>query len=175
MTSPVRANRPAPRRAAPAPERIRRPDLRVVGEPSRRSRTAMVVAIAGVALFASLLASAVLYSVIVSGQARLDRLDKKIETEQQDLQRAKLALADARSPARIATLAAHRGMVLADQQSWVSPDSNAPPIVTGSTPTTDTTGLADTSTTVPSDTTQTTVPTTAGVPSNSPTVAGEAR
>jgi hypothetical protein len=139
----------------------------------------MVVGIAGIGLFGALLASAVLFSVIVSGQARLDRLDKRIETEQQDLQRAKLALADARSPARIAKLATRRGMVLADQQSWVSPDSGAAPIVTGTpaTGTTDPTSATTSSTdsTDQSETTQTTVPTTAGLPSNSPTVAGEAR
>ena len=190
MTSPVRAPRPAPRRAAApivAPERSRRPDLRVVGEPRRRTRTKVAVVLAGLVLFGSLLASAVLYSVLVSGQARLDHLDKTITSEQGNLQRSQLALADSQSPARIAEAARALGMVPALDQNWLSLSGNTPLVVTGPlTPTSPaggspakstsrSTSTSTTKSTAGSTTVGTTVPSTSGGPTTGPSGAGVAR
>jgi hypothetical protein len=140
--SPLRAPRPAPSRPGSGrpeprhtpqvtPVRSRRPDLRVVEPSRRRLRTAPILCGAGVLVFAALLASAVFYSVLVSGQDNLDRMNTSISSEQAALQRAKLALARAQSPGRIAEAARQRGMVPADHQTWVTPNSGAAPVVTG--------------------------------------------
>ena len=129
-TAPRRAPRPAatPQTASP---RARRPDLRVVAPPRRRVRRVAVLSIAVVLVFGSLLASALFHSVLVTGQAHLDRVDKSIDTEKADLQRARLALADAQSPARIAAQAERLGMVPADRQVWISPGTKGQVLVTG--------------------------------------------
>ncbi len=137
MTSPVRAPRPTPRRfpdvAAAAPEHRPdlRPDLRVVARPARRSRTGVVVAAAMVVVFVALLASAVAHSLLVSGQAELDRVDREIRAEQELLQQDRLRLARYQSPQRIALVAAELGMVPADGETWLRSGSSAPPVATG--------------------------------------------
>lgn len=137
MTSPVRVPRPTPRR--PLEVELTRPTrrlthLEVVRVPTRRQRTGAVVALAIAVVFASLLAAALLHSQVVSSQARLDDIDRQIETERDALARDRLALADSRSPVRIAEAAAGRGMVEAPRQHWLSSDAGTTVVVTGEEP-----------------------------------------
>ena len=185
MTSPVRTQSPlrAPRQAPSRPRSrrpesrhtpqvapSRRPDLRVVAkprvaaEPHTHRRTAMVLALAGTLVFGSLLASAVFHSILVTGQDNLDRLDKTIVSEKADLQRAKVSLATAQSPQRIAEEAAERGMVPADYQTWLSPGSGADAVVTGTTA--DAGGDDGTDTDDPDSGTTTTPDSTGGTPTD---------
>lgn len=142
MTSPVRAPRPTPRRTEVAPLRDRRPDLRVVPPPVRARRTGAVVAVATVVVFASLLASALFHSVLVSGQLHLDAVDRQVQEEREDLRRDQLALAEAQSPERIAAEAAALGMTRPGQgeTTWLGPEGGSP-IATGGTTADD--GAAD--------------------------------
>lgn len=135
MTSAVRAPRPTPRRngpaAAPSRAAARRPELYVVGAPRRRAHTGAILTVATLVVFGSLLASAVLHSLLVSGQAHLDDLNTRIRVEQDQLQREQLRLASYQSPERIAREASRLGMVPADRQTWISPGTGAEPVVTG--------------------------------------------
>lgn len=133
MTSPARVNRQPLRRPETAPGRARRPDLHLVGDRPRRIRTAPFVAAAVVIAFGAVLAAAVLHSVLVGGQAELDRLDAQVRAEREALQHDRLALADAQSPGRIAVEAASLGMVPSEEQRWISPSEGADPTVTGAT------------------------------------------
>ncbi|MCU1370021.1 MAG: hypothetical protein JWO77_1215 [Ilumatobacteraceae bacterium] len=163
MTSPVRAPRPTPRRA-PQPVAVPpRPHLRVVPPPgrpalrpsARRRRTGAVLGVAMVIVFGSLMASAMLHGLLVSGQSDLDRMDAQIQEERTSLAQEKLELANLQSPSRIAEEAEKLGMVPAEQQHWVTPGSTDDPIVTGtptdaadaddSGTTTDTTGTGSSS------------------------------
>lgn len=132
MTSTVRAPRPTPRAtAASQTSRRARPDLYVVEPSRRRLRTRVVVGLAVVVVFGALLASAVLHSLLVSGQDHLDEVGREIRTEQELLAKDRIRLADLQSPERIAVEAERLGMVAAETQTWLSPDGDAPPVVTG--------------------------------------------
>lgn len=136
MTSPVRAPRPTPRRvAAPvAPAGPRRRDhLRVVAPTARPTRGARrgVVVVAMVVVFGSLMAAATFHGLLVSGQSHLDQVEADLESERQALAQDQLLLADLQSPSRIAEEAAAMGMVPAERQTWLSPGSDADPVVTG--------------------------------------------
>ena len=126
MTSPARAPRTAPRRPAarPAPAPAR-PNLRVVGPPVRRPRAARWFALSVVIVFGALLASAVVHSMLVSGQAHLDQVDQQVRVENERLAREQARLADYQSPERIAREAAKLGMVPATDQTWVSDATDA--------------------------------------------------
>ncbi|WP_426572585.1 hypothetical protein [Aquihabitans sp. McL0605] len=146
MTSPVRAPRPTPRRAAPPDPAARRAHLRVVAptgrQALRRRRTGAVFIVAAGLIFGSLMASAIFHGLLVSGQSNLDHMDTELQDQRSQLARERLELADLQSPARIAAEAEKMGMVPADRQHWLSPGTDAEPIVTGSTDeatTTDTT------------------------------------
>lgn len=132
MTAPVRAPRPTPRRApAVAPGRAPRPELYVVAAPGRRARTGAVLAVATVVVFGAVLAAAVFHSLLVSGQVRLDDINTRIRTEQDQLQRDQLRLASSQSPERIALEATRLGLVAADRQTWINPGTDAAPVITG--------------------------------------------
>lgn len=152
MTSPVRAPRPTPRRApAAAPSGVRRRDhLRVVPPPARSARGTrpVVVLVAMVVVFGSLMAAATFHALLVSGQSHLDQVEADLETEREALARDRLVLADLQSPARIAEEAVALGMVPAERQTWLSPGSEADPVVTGEA---DATPEADDSVSDPTD------------------------
>ncbi len=137
MTSPARAPRTAPRRPAarPAPAPAR-PNLRVVGPPVRRPRAARWFVLSVVIVFGALLASAVVHSLLVSGQAHLDQVDQQVRVENERLAREQARLADYQSPERIAREAAKLGMVPATDQTWVS-DATDGTTATISPPTTE--------------------------------------
>ena len=162
MTSPARVPRPTPRRGIqPVAVPARRPDLRVVpaARPApriHRRRTGVVLGVALIIVFGSLMASAVFHGLLVSGQSNLDRMDTQIQEQQSALAREKLELADLQSPSRISAEAAALGMVPAERQHWLSPGTGAAPVVTG-----DPIDTTATATTTPADAgTATTTPTT---------------
>lgn len=124
-TAPVRAERTTARRA-PAP-----PALRVVEAPPRRFPARAVLTLAVVVVFGSLLVSAMVHSVLVSGQARIDDLGSQIRAERRALEDDRLRLAAASSPDRLAAEAERIGLVVADRQTWIRPGSDAEPVVTG--------------------------------------------
>lgn len=151
--------------ARPLPSRhTRRRDerahLRVVRPRRRHVRTGSIVAAAMVVVFASLLASAVFHSVLVSGQGRLDDLQGRVARARQDVARERLALAEAQSPDKLAAAAQRLGLVIPQKQTWLatpSADGTTPPPVvvdpgpSATTPTTAPSGAgAATSTTTPS-------------------------
>lgn len=120
MTSVARAPRPAPRARPSA-----RPDLYVVGDrrstSGRGARSVVVLSVAVVIVFGSLLMSAIFHSLLVTGQDHLDRVNASIRAEQDGLARDRLALAGAQSPERIAHEATRLGMVPADHPTWINP------------------------------------------------------
>lgn len=121
MTSVARPLRPAPEaRPTYTPTR-----LRVVEPQDRRSRRrpirpGMVLAVGVVVVFAALMASAGIRSMLVTGQEDLDVTRAQIRNEQRLLQSEKVTLAVAQSPTRIAAEAEALGMVATDDQRWVS-------------------------------------------------------
>lgn len=132
MTSTVRVPRPTPRAApAPRPTRRSRPELYVVEPARRRLGTRVVVGLAVVVVFAALLASAVLHSLLVSGQDHLDEVRQQIRVEQELLAKDRIVLADHQSPERIAGEAERLGLVPAASQTWLSPTGDTPSVVIG--------------------------------------------
>jgi hypothetical protein len=141
MTSPVRAPRPTPRRSpveiTPPRSDRRRDHLRVVSEPTRPRRDrrsglrAPVLLVAAVLVFGSLLTSAVFHGLLVGGQSHLDQMESQLDAEKVALAREKLALAQLSSPDHIASQAAALGMVVADEQIWLSPGSGGAPVIAG--------------------------------------------
>lgn len=139
MTSPVRAPRPTPRRA-PAPAPARRDHLRVVrSEPAPRRRptrglTPAVLAVSVLVVFGSLMAASIFHGLLVGGQAHLNEVEAEIEAKEAKLAREDLELAELQAPASILARAEQLGMEPADEQTWISPGSDADPVVTGQEP-----------------------------------------
>lgn len=131
MTSPARAARSAPRRPLSLATSSSRPDLRVVPAPTRRLRSGVSFALSTVIVFAALIVSAVAHSVLVSGQADLDRMATEVRQEREGLEADRVVLAANQSPQRIAAEAQRLGMVPADTQTWISPGTGAAPVVVG--------------------------------------------
>lgn len=134
MTSPVRAPRSTPRSLPTATTLRLRPDLRIVGDPRRRTRTGLVVGAVTVVVFGALFAGAVAHSLLVSGQVHLDDVGVETRAQREQLEIEQLDLAELQSPERIARQAGLLGMVPARQQNWVSPVAGAAPVVTGAAP-----------------------------------------
>lgn len=128
MTSPART---APRRPPVSAPRAARPDLRIVDAPTRRLRPGVIVAISTLVVFGTLILSAVAHSLLVSGQAEIDRLSNEVRQERAGLEADKVVLAANQSPQRIAEEARRLGMVPADTQTWISPGTGAAPVVVG--------------------------------------------
>jgi hypothetical protein len=129
--------RPTPRSTgarATASRPARPPALRVVEPPRRRTPARAVAVVAGLVVFGSLLVSAMFHSVLVSGQAHIDDLGRQLGAERTALEQDRLRLAELSSPGRIAVEADRIGLVFAERQTWISPGSVHPPVVTGAEP-----------------------------------------
>lgn len=128
MTSVAPSIRPAPEvRQTASPTR-----LRVVQPHDRRRRRrpirpGVVLAAGVVIVFAALMASAAIRSMLVTGQEDLDVTRAQIRTEQRLLQAEKVTLAASQSPTRIAAEAEALGMVATDDQRWLSLGPSATP------------------------------------------------
>lgn len=106
--STVRATLGLPSRESTAPHRRPappRPDLRVVPRTKRRGGVGVVVYLAGVALFASLLGLAVFQTFLVQSQSTLDQLDDRIVAEQERTEELRLQVAQLEAPDRILSVA----------------------------------------------------------------------
>lgn len=117
MTSPAVVARP--RRHTPAP------DLRLIERPTRpptRVRPAGILAFAVVLVFSTLIAAAVVHSMLVSGQAQLDDITSETSTEQEALLQEELQLAKLQSPASITREAERMGMVPTQTDNWLAAD-----------------------------------------------------
>ncbi len=114
-------------RVAPEHAPRRRPPLRVVDRRersprTRRRRAAAVVVLATLLLFGALFGMAVFQTILVQGQARLDRLDQRIAAEQQRLEGLRVDVAALEAPDRIVAEAERRlGMVPPDEVLYVAP------------------------------------------------------
>lgn len=122
---------PAPlRRGAPAPApqpAVRPRHLRVVA-PTERVRRRLTPA-TGVALtallFATLFAIATAHTLLVQNQARLDRIDAELGTEQARYQVLRKEVAEMESPARVVAAAEELGMVAPDDLVYLQPASTS--------------------------------------------------
>lgn len=116
--------RPLPTRR-PAPEERRRPDLRIVPTPRPRRGGALVVA-ALLVVCGALLGTAVLHTMLVSGQRQIDRMDEQIRATQQANQGRRLDVAELESPVRVVAEAEAAGMIDPDSVTWLmeNPDGS---------------------------------------------------
>jgi cell division protein FtsL len=108
----VAAGVAAPKRApAREVERDERPDLQVV--PAGRSRigVGLVVGLAVVALFASLLGLAVFHTMLVESQSELDALDAEIQAAEDRTEDLRVEITEAEAPEHILEEANRMGMV----------------------------------------------------------------
>ena len=109
----------------------RGPALRVVERPPlspriRRRRAAVVGALLTVMVFGCLLALAVVQTMLVQSQLRLDGLAAEVEAEQQRFDRLRLRVAELEAPERIVAEARERlGMVPAGHVTYVTPSADA--------------------------------------------------
>lgn len=113
-TATAPAGRPAPREEARD-----RDHLRVVVERSLPGRWAAVVV---ASVFAILLATAALNTVLVANQRDLDRVETRIREAEQRNQSLRLRVAELEVPARIKAAAAADGMVEPDEVTWLTPE-----------------------------------------------------
>lgn len=124
----------APRRAQPEPRPAPAtgPDLRVVGERARRGRAGVLAAVV-IGVFIALFCSAILHTVLVSGQHRLDGMQSEIEDRQSENHRLRLRADRLESSGRIVEAATRDGMVRPDEITWLAPgpEAPAPPPVAG--------------------------------------------
>jgi cell division protein FtsL len=140
MSAPVRAA--APRRApgprpAPRPEPQARPRLRIVEAPAARRRWSgrSVLGVAGVVAVFCMLALAAFQAQLVSGQERLDRLERQVSEEQARYTANRLEVAQLESPERIVRVAQEElGMVAPPSMTYLSPSGAVVDEVRGADP-----------------------------------------
>lgn len=126
---PAPARRPAPRTTVrPRPERQQaRPRLRVVddtrlGIAARRRRARLIVVVAAFTAAGLLFALAASNAMLVSGQARLDRLQRDVAEAQSQYSENRLRVAQLESPDRIVEAARARlGMVPPPAVTYLTP------------------------------------------------------
>lgn len=131
MTSPVSAPRSSARALPAGPKGRLRPDLHIVGPPTRRVRNGLLVGLVTTVVFAALFAGAVAHSLLVGGQVHLDQVGVDTRAARARLQTEQLTLAELQSPGRIAAAAGRLGMVPAQAQNWVSPGTGAASVASG--------------------------------------------
>ena len=124
---------PATRRsvAAPQPQRTtatpeRRPQLRVVDEPAKRSLSLGVITVLVVGgIFVMLFGLVVFHTVLLQNQQRLDRIDAQVSDEQAHYQSLRLQVAQLQSPQRILDVATHKlGMVPPESTTYLTPTAD---------------------------------------------------
>ena len=127
----------AARAPARAPERSRpagRPQLRLVERRQRRTRhqprrsgLRLGITVTVVILFASLFGLAVFHTVLVQGQARLDRIDARVASQEARAQELRLQVAGLEAPSRIVAEARGRlGMVSPAEITYLMPAPTVP-------------------------------------------------
>jgi cell division protein FtsL len=122
---------PAPQRRRPQPATTAPPrrHLRVV-PPERQRRSKLSPALGVIVttvVFAGLFALAVVHTLLVQGQIRLDRLDADVAEQQASYQRLRLDVGQLESPERIVAEAESRlGMVSPAELIYLSPEEPEP-------------------------------------------------
>src|SRR5207247_6346194 len=103
--------------------RERRPQLRVVEQPTARRISLGVVTVLVVgAIFAILFGLVVFHTLLLQNQQRLDRLDAQVSDEQARYQTLRLQVAQLESPQRIIDVATQKlGMVPPDGTTYLTP------------------------------------------------------
>lgn len=123
-----------PRSAAQVrPERTPRPrrdereerHLRVVAPVRHRGRRRLLSFFVLVAFFVVLLGTATFHVRLVTGQQRIDRLDKQAQQSQATYDRLRLQVDKLSAPDRIVARARALGMVDAGEPTWLAPGSPA--------------------------------------------------
>ena len=89
----------------------------------RRADASLGIAFASATVtLLALFAAAVFQTVLVQGQQRLDRLDRRVSQAQDRFDRLRADVAELESPERIVTVAHHRlGMVQPDTITYLAP------------------------------------------------------
>ncbi len=87
-------------------------------------------------VFGALLGAAVFRSMLVTGQAQLDKANDEIVEVQREIQRDRAELAVAQSPASLAAAAERIGMVAPDGRDWIRPPASPVEQTPGSADTT---------------------------------------
>ncbi|MEI7618153.1 MAG: hypothetical protein WCK14_05980 [Actinomycetota bacterium] len=105
------------RRAAPVTQRTPRPELQVV---PRRRRTASIMALGCMLLFAMLLGTVALQTRIAQNQLALDKTDHAVKVARERYDLLRRARAELRSPNRLAVEANRLGMVPADKGEFMT-------------------------------------------------------
>ena len=139
MTSPAIANRPRrapsgtglarPRAVPPRPAPLRS------SRPRPQLRPTFALGLGVAIVFAALLAGAMVHSMLVSGQANLDRVTTETRSQREQLANEQLELARLQAPERIAREAERLGMIHGPDDNWRSPGAPDPtPEATGDAP-----------------------------------------
>jgi len=111
--------RDAARRAAPVAPRRPRPELLVV---PRRRRTASIMALGCMLLFAMLLGTVALQTRIAQNQLALDKTDRAVKVARERYDLLRRARAELRSPNRLAVEADRLGMIPAEKGEFMTID-----------------------------------------------------
>jgi cell division protein FtsL len=134
VVAPVRAPQRAPQRPSvrPAPRPRAKPELRVVPDPTPRTRIIVVTVVGVSVLFAVLFGLVLAHTVLVQNQQRLDSLDEQVREQQAIYQRNRLEVAQLEAPARIVDVATHRlRMVPPPGTSYLVPSGTTAAAVAG--------------------------------------------
>jgi len=130
MAAPTTARRPAPRpRVERAPERApaKRPPLRLVSDARlkaahRRRRARIIVFLAGVVAAGCLFLLAAFNAMLVTGQGRIDQLQKQVATAQAEYSANRLKVAQLEAPSHVVAVAQQRlGMVPPRDVTYLAP------------------------------------------------------
>lgn len=137
--APVR-RRPVPRHerpARPAPPRLRIVDDARLRAAQRRRRMRLVVAVAAVVTTASLFALAAFNAMLVSGQGRLDQLERSVTEAQSQYSANRLRVAELEAPEHVIEAARDRlGMVPPPEVKYLTPSEPVAEEVRGTAPAT---------------------------------------
>src|SRR5437763_12761045 len=131
MAAPTTARRPAPRarvERAPEPRRAApRPPLRLVNDARlkaahRRRRARFIVVLAAVVAAGSLFLLAAFNAMLVTGQARIDHLQKQVAEAQTQYSANRLKVAELEAPSHVVAVAQQRlGMVPPHDVTYLAP------------------------------------------------------
>ncbi len=127
MVAPPRPDSRARPDRAPRGRRSDQPDrhLRVVAPPPRRGHRRLLSFFVLVGFFVILLGTATFHVRLVTGQQRIDRLDRQAEAAQAEYDRLRLDVDRLSAPDRVVARARALGMVDAQDPTWLAPGSPA--------------------------------------------------
>lgn len=119
------------RRRAPGSSPAGRPHLEVVDESrlsaaTRRKRTRALMIVAGIVTVVSIFALASFHAMLLSGQGRLDQLQREVAAERTEYESLRQQVAELESPGRIVEAAQNQlGMVPPEEVTWLVPTVTA--------------------------------------------------